>query len=78
MEAAREEARLFCDDLVAEADSADADQSYPEAEPALIEVDQADSEMEPAFIEADQPDFELEPAFIEAEPAFAETRLAAA
>lgn len=78
VEAAREEARLFCDDLVAEADSADADQSYPEAEPALIEVDQADSEMEPAFIEADQPDSELEPAFIEAEPAFAETRLAAA
>jgi hypothetical protein len=67
VEAAREEARLFCDDLVAEADIIEADQSYAAAEPVLIADEQSYSEMQPALIETDQSHAAAEPAFIEAD-----------
>ena len=91
VEAAREEARLFCDDLVAEADIIDADQSQAEVEPAfiagdqfhpemdmaLIEADRSYSEQEPTLIEADQSDPEVVPDFIATESPYAEVQRAA-
>ena len=67
VEAAREEARLFCDDLVAEADIVAADQSYASAEPVLIADEQSCTEMELAIIEAYQSSTMSEPALIEAD-----------
>jgi uncharacterized protein (DUF2336 family) len=67
VEAAREEARLFCDDLVAEADIVAADQSYAAAEPVLIADEQSCTEMELAIIEAYQSSTMSEPALIEAD-----------
>jgi uncharacterized protein (DUF2336 family) len=67
VEAAREEARLFCDDLVAEADIVAADQSYASAEPVLIADEQSCNEMELAIIEAYQSSTMSEPALIEAD-----------
>ncbi len=72
VEAAREEARLFCDDLVAEADIIEADQSYVAAEPALVAADQSYSEMEPALIAADQTYSAIEAALIEADQSYCE------
>ena len=67
VEAARAEARLFCDDLVAEADIVAADQSYASAEPVLIADEQSCTEMELAIIEAYQSSTMSEPALIEAD-----------
>jgi len=67
VEAAREEARLFCDDLVAEADIVAADQSYAAAEPVLIADEQSCTEMELAIIEAYQSSTTSRPALIEAD-----------
>src|SRR5215475_1264412 len=67
VEAAREEARLFCDELVAEADIVAADQSYAAAEPVLIADEQSCSEMELAIIEAYQSSAASEPLLIEAD-----------
>jgi uncharacterized protein (DUF2336 family) len=92
VEAAREEARLFCDDLVAEADIIDADQSrarvelafiaedqsYPEVDTALIEADRSYCEPEPTLIEADQSDSEVVPEFIATESPYTEAQRAAA
>jgi len=67
VEAAREEARLFCDELVAEADIVEADQSYAAAESVLIADEQSCSEMELAIIEAYQSSAVAQPLLIEAD-----------